>query len=306
MRKLACDVGVMAYNEEKSIALALEAILTQKLKNVSIRQICVIASGCTDRTVPIVQRIAKTDHRIKLLIQKNREGKSSAVNFFLKRAKSSIVVVSGSDTIPNRDVIEKMISPFIDRSVGMTGAHPVPVDPKNTFFGFAAHFQWELHHQISLRSPKMGEMVAYRRIFKRIPYASAVDEATVEPLITGQGYTIVYVPDAIVFNKGTENIQEFMKQRRRIYAGHIALTKINGYRVSTLNKRNLIFAWLKSFKLEPRYLIYSPLVVGLEIIARLLGTYDYYFKKDRHTIWHVVPSTKAITKSNIRLASSFK
>lgn len=291
---IVCSVGVMAYNEEKNIARALEAILSQKLKKVKIKEIYVIASGCTDKTVPITKRIAKTDKRIKLLLQKRREGKSSAVNLFLKHAKSKIIVVAGADTIPQEDVIEKLVSPFSHQEIGMTGAHPIPVDSKTTFFGFAAHLLWELHHQVALISPKLGEMVAYRKIFERIPYASAVDEATVEPLIVGQGYKLLYVPQAIVFNKGTETLSEFLKQRRRIHAGHLVLIKAQGYSVSTLSKKHLFLAFLKSFRLESGFIFWSPLVAFLEIFARVLGTYDFYFKKDKHTVWEVAASTKKL------------
>ncbi|MCL4382171.1 MAG: glycosyltransferase [Patescibacteria group bacterium] len=289
---IEASIGVMAYNEEQNIARCLEAILSQELNKAQIKEIFVVASGCTDKTIPIVKRLAKTDKRIKLLIQKERLGKSSAVNLFLKHAKGKIVVCAGADTIPQEDVIEKLARPFSNPRIGMTGARPIPSDPQDHFFGFAAHLLWELHHQVALMSPKMGEMVAYRKIFERIPYASAVDEATVEPLIVGQGYTLKYVPDAIVLNKGTENLFEFMKQRRRIYSGHLALKKIQGYQVSTLGLRKTLLAWVKVLKPDFKYLIWSPAVALLEMMARILGTYDYHFQKNKHTIWDRVESTK--------------
>jgi poly-beta-1,6-N-acetyl-D-glucosamine synthase len=293
MKKIIeASIGVMAYNEEKNIARCLEALLTQKLKKTRIKEIFVIASGCTDQTIPIVKRLAKSDKRIKLLIQKERMGKSSAVNLFLKHAKAKIVVCAGADTIPYGDVIEKLISPFSNQKIGMTGARPIPSDSQDCFFGFAAHLLWELHHQVALMSPKMGEMVAYRKIFERIPYASAVDEATVEPLIVGQGYMLKYIPNAIVLNKGTENLAEFMKQRRRIYSGHLSLKKIQGYQVSTLGLGKTLIAWLKVLKPNFKYLIWSPMVAFLEMTARILGTYDYHFQKNKHVIWERVESTK--------------
>ena len=95
-------------------------------------------------------------------------GKSSAVNLFLKHANEKIVVCAGADTIPYGDVIEKLVKPFSNPKIGMTGARPIPSDSTDKFFGFAAHLLWELHHQVALMSPKMGEMVAYRKIFERI------------------------------------------------------------------------------------------------------------------------------------------
>ena len=53
---LVCSVGITAYNEEENIGHLLEALLGQHLHTVEIAEIIVVASACTDRTVPIVDR----------------------------------------------------------------------------------------------------------------------------------------------------------------------------------------------------------------------------------------------------------
>lgn len=293
--KLVCSIGLMAFDEEKNIARALEALLSQKLTIVAIKEIYVIASGCTDKTVPIAKRIAKADPRIKVIVQEKREGKASAINLFLRRARTPILVQTCADTIPNPDVIEKVVGAFENPEVGMAGARPEPVDSEDTFFGFAAHFLWDLHHAISLKTPKMGELIAYRHIFKRIPYASVVDEANVEPLVMGQGYHLKYVPAAIVLNKGTENVREFLKQRRRIYCGHILLRKIQGYSVSTINGGKVLAVLLGNFKWgDWRYYLWSPGVISLEALARFLGWYDARYRRDGHQVWERLDSTKEL------------
>ena len=50
--KLRCSVGVTAYNEEANIGRLLEALLTQHTRDVEIVEIIVVASACTDNTVP--------------------------------------------------------------------------------------------------------------------------------------------------------------------------------------------------------------------------------------------------------------
>ena len=44
------------------------------------------------------------------------------------------------------------------------------------------------------------------------------------------GYEIRYVPEAVVHNKGPETVGDFIRQRRRIAAGHLHLLKSQGYR----------------------------------------------------------------------------
>ena len=50
-----CSVGVTAYNEEENIRHLLEALLDQHVHEVEIAEIIVVASACTDQTVPIVR-----------------------------------------------------------------------------------------------------------------------------------------------------------------------------------------------------------------------------------------------------------
>ena len=218
---VSCCVGIMAYNEETNIGPLLEALAQQRLKSVDIAEIIVVASGCTDRTEAIVRDYCRKDDRVKLLVQGSREGKSSAINLLLWNTSQEIVVLESADTLPRPDTIEALVSPFADPSVGMTGGRPVPTNDPTSFMGFAAHLLWQLHHRVSLRKPKMGELIAFRRYFRQIPHRSAVDEASIEPLIKGQGLRLLYVPEAVVLNKGPETVSDFFKQRQRIFAGHL-------------------------------------------------------------------------------------
>ena len=86
----------MAYNEEKNIGRLLQTLLDQKLEEVQISNIFVISSGCTDKTEEIVKEFSQKDERIKLLTQEKREGKPSAINFFIKNAKRAELSISSS------------------------------------------------------------------------------------------------------------------------------------------------------------------------------------------------------------------
>src|SRR5438876_10808804 len=76
---VSCSVGIMAYNEEANIARTIHAVLEQQSPLVRIEEVIVVASGCTDRTVPIVTDIALQEPRVRLCLQEKREGKASAI-----------------------------------------------------------------------------------------------------------------------------------------------------------------------------------------------------------------------------------
>ncbi len=290
---IICSVGIMAYNEEGNIGPLLEAMISQRLKNVSVTEIVVVASGCTDNTEAIVREWMKLDLRIHLLVQEKRSGKATAINEYLSLAKEKVVVLCSADLLPELDAIERLVVPLADPEVGMTSSRPVPVNDPELFMGFAAHMLWELHHKINLTSFKAGEMIAFRKIFERIPYHTAVDEASIEPVVRGQGYRVEYVPAAVVYNKGPETVADFLCQRRRIYAGHLAVRDTLGYSVSTMSALRILVLLLRNLDFRPREFSWTWAVVGLEAYGRLLGLRDYKKRRD-HRVWEMATTTKQL------------
>ncbi|MBI4084786.1 MAG: glycosyltransferase [Candidatus Levybacteria bacterium] len=294
LEKIRVSIGIPAYNEKQNIDRLLKSLLRQQVKRVIISEIIVISSGSTDKTNALVRKIAATNLRVKLICQKRRLGKASAVNIFLSRAKEDILVLTSADIILKNRTLEYLISPLKRRSVGIVGSHPIPLNDNKTFLGFAAHLQWDLHHAISLSSPKMGECIAFRKIFKQIPILSAVDETNIESLIKGQGYKMVYAPNAIVYNKGPETFEDFITRRRHIYAGHLATKYEYSYEVSTISGFTLLILLLKNFSFSFQFILFTPGVIMLEAYSRLLGFFDYKLKLRSHTIWTITHSTKKL------------
>jgi len=285
----------MAYNEEANIRFVLESLLSQHVDSCKIIEIVVVASGCTDGTEKVAKSIADSNRLVTLLAQEKREGKASAINLFLSMAQGDVVVIESGDTIPEEDTIENLVRPFHDLNIGMTGAHPVPVNSTETFMGFTAHLFWRLHHEMALNHAKLGELIAFRNIVKQIPKDTAVDEASIEAIITEAGYRIAYAEDAIVKNKGPETIRDFFKQRRRITVGHKHLKKSQGYTVSTMKLSNLLGLFnrlLKDMRWELKSVTWTFGAVSLELLGRLLGSYDYYVKKKTPFAWDIAQSTK--------------
>lgn len=294
-KTLTCSIGVMAFNEEANIGYLLESLLNQHLFICKIIEIIVVASGCTDKTCQIVESIANENDVVNLLVQKKREGKASAINLFLAKAKGDIAVIESGDTIPEEHTIENLVRPFRDSNIGMTGAHPLPVNSRGSFMGFTVHLFWQLHHELALNHPKMGELIAFRNIVTEIPKDTAVDEASIESIITESGFRIQYAEDAIVRNKGPETARDFLKQRRRIVVGHKHLQKTRGYTVSSMKIRNLFALFgrlLRNTSWNTKSVFWVCGAVSLELLGKLLGNYDFYIKKKNPFAWDIASSTK--------------
>jgi len=292
---IACSMGIMAHNEEANIGRLLELSVRQCSTLASISEIIVVASGCTDNTEEIVRQWSERDLRVRLISQAQREGKASAVNQFLAQAREKVIVLCSADLLPAENTLEQLVAPFADPEVGMVTCRPVPVNDPETFMGFAAHLLWGLHHHLNISgSFKAGELIAFRKIFERIPYRTAVDEASVEPVIRGQGYGVHYVGEAVVYNKGPETVEDFLRQRRRIYAGHLAIRDTLGYSVSTMSGGKVLGLTLRHLDWTPRGLAWTAAIAALEVYGRLLGSQDYKQQRD-HTVWEMATTTKKLS-----------
>jgi Glycosyl transferase family 2 len=291
---IGCSVGIMAHNEEANVGRAIRAVLEQRGTSVHIEEIIVVASGCTDRTVPIVAEIALTEPRVRLCIQEKREGKASAINLFLKQALCPIVVLIGADVIPDDAAIECLCVPFKDPEVGMVGGRPVPVNDPSTFMGHAVHLLWRLHDHLARVQPKLGEVIAFRNVISGIPTTSAVDELSIQALISQLGYRLIYEPACVVYNKGPLTVRDFLKQRRRIYAGHLKVREQQNYETSTMKAGSIarqLVACRHAAMNTPRKVLWTLGAVILEAYARLRGYFDYRSGREQH-VWQMVDSTK--------------
>src|SRR5713101_7746587 len=291
---IGCSIGIMAYNEEANIARTLESVLAQSGLSISINEVIVVASGCTDRTVSIVIEMAQQEARIRLFVQERREGKASAINLFLKQATGPVVVLIGADVIPETSAMEYLCAPFKDPTIGMVGGRPVPVNDATTFMGHAVHLLWRLHDGVARIHPKLGEVIAFRNVISGIPTDSAVDEISIQALISQLGYQLIYEPACVVYNKGPLSILDFLRQRRRIYAGHMQARDQQNYEAATMNARLIarqLIACRDFTMSNPRRIMWTLGTVILEGYARLQGYYDYRRKRDHH-IWQMVDSTK--------------
>ena len=289
---VSCSVGIMAYNEEANIADAIGSILGQRLSSSHIAELIVVASGCEDRTTAIVAELARGDRRVRLIEQQRREGKASAINLFIAAARSPVLLMVSADVLLEEGTIDALLGHFEDPAVGMVGGRPTPVNDETTFLGHAVHLQWRLHDRLARQAPKLGEIVAFRNVVPSIPLDTAVDEISIQALITQLGFRLVYEPGAVVYNRGPATVADFLRQRRRIYAGHLRVRAQQGYAASTMSSWRVGRALLRSGSFAtPRAALWSTGTVGLEAAARGLGHYDFLRRRPQH-VWQISATTK--------------
>jgi hypothetical protein len=149
-----------------------------------------------------------------------------------------------------------------------------------------------MHDRIAREAPKLGEIVAFRNVVPSIPTDTAVDEISIQALVEQLGYRLVYEPQAIVYNRGPTTVRDFLRQRRRIYAGHLRIAAQQDYAAPTMSSSRVLRALVGSGAFAtPRAFVWSIGTVGLEAAARGLGHYDVVRRRPQH-VWEMCVTTK--------------
>lgn len=288
-------IGICAYNEGSNIERLLQNLVSEQNLPEEYK-ILVICSGCTDRTPQIVQRFQEKDARIELLNENVRKGKSNALNkiFRITRDYADVLILMNADALPKKDSISKLVSKLATSDAGAVFAQPVPLKEfRGTCYGIARMI-WRLHHIISLHgTPKLsGELCAIRTAcLQEIPDNAATDEPYIERAIQKQHKYVLYAPEALVYIRCPTNIVDLVKQRKRIWIGHIQLWNSTGYRVSTSSFKNILKA---ISALEPREMPYILPGGFLEIVAYLQARIALGKGNIPYT-WEPIRSTKTST-----------
>lgn len=229
---------VPTFNEEKSIKTCLSHILPQLEPQ---DEVLVIVSGCTDGTVEKINQI--TDKRIKILVQKEKKGKVSAINFAIIKAKFPYIVIVDADVIPGKHSIGIIVNHLENRETGAVSAKIYNFKKEN-FFDKLQDFGWQALNDQKMEENKAGTFYALngflcglkKEAAPKLDETSLVDDAILGFEVKKRGYQVIYEPRAKVYVKAAQNFKDYIKQKTRVRVGWWQMTE-KGMKIT--ERRNL-------------------------------------------------------------------
>ena len=296
------SIVVPAHNEAGNIRRLLTSLIEQDTRVARIVEIVVVASGCTDNTAELAREFGRGRPGLHVHVQERREGKVAAINMFMRQRdpRAEVIVICSADLDPGRDVIEKLVCCLRDRpEVGMVRrpADPELDDARRLVGRMVQLLSGSFITRCPSKCPRWEKIVAFRaHLVEHVSgELSVVDEASIEDIVQGKGYTLGYVADALVTNHGPERIGEYFEQRRRIARGHYWLDFAFGYEVATLDRGLLAKAVLGVMRRQDRFgKLALAAAIGTEVAARAFGLWDARVVGGKHRTWQALQSTKQL------------
>ena len=201
---------IATFNEERIIARKLRNTVELEYPKDKL-EILVVDSGSTDKTREIVDDFAqrvKSKVNIRLLTQKERLGKATALNYVLKYCNGDIVILSDADVLLDKDAISKITSNFNDKKIGAVSGIEVIRNPDQSSTtkmerGYRSFYNTLRLGETNLDSVVMceSEFAAYRReLMEEIPQNSVCDDMELSLRMRKKGFRAIY-DSSVVFHE---------------------------------------------------------------------------------------------------------
>lgn len=271
------SVVVPAYNEERQIRGAIEALIGQDYP-ADRRQIVILSDASTDRTDDIVREYR--DRGVELLRMPVRGGKTAAENASCAILRGEIVVNSDSSVRLERTAIRRLVEAMTDPTVGVASTRDVSVtDIATANAAEAGYVDYEMRiRSLESRSGGIvgasGSGYAIRAHLHRLPVRVDLSRDFSAALTArSHGYRAVSVDEAVCYVPRTTSLKMEYKRKVRTIARGIE---------TLLNSRHLLdpidygsFAWKLLSHKVCRWLVPASGVFGLVGLTLLAGTHQW-------------------------------
>ena len=297
---------IATFNEPRTLKRILLRLLSEKLK-----EDCKILVVAPDKNS---EKVVSLFPGVYFLKDKGK-GKPAALNFALPYTSGDILVLTDGDVLPAKGSVQRLVSALRENAdLGAVTGRPVPVNSRESFWGFTAHFLTNAAHKLRKeRSAKnrylecSGYLYACRRaLFPKIPDDILAEDSFVSQEIYRKGYRIGYVPQALVFVKFPTNFSDWIAQKRRSTGGYIQkyikskAPKSKPKTLYALKARTMrgfwseIFEGIRLFFAYPKNLkeVFFILILYLARLYLWLNIF-WHLKIQKHSdIWQRIESTK--------------
>jgi biofilm PGA synthesis N-glycosyltransferase PgaC len=211
---------ISAYNEEDVIHEKLLNSLSLDYPP-GLLEIVVASDGSTDRTTAIATEVAAAG--VTVYAFPGRRGKNAVLNEVVPRARGEIVLFTDANGKFQRDALRKLVGHFADPQVGCVCGELIYASAGDNLVarGYDVYWRYDqylkrLESRLSCLLGANGSIFAIRKHLYRSLPGEVSNDMVLAIQIAAQGYTVIYEPEAISIEAGSQGAQEELQRRSRI------------------------------------------------------------------------------------------
>lgn len=214
---------IAAYNEEN--------IIEEKIKNCfSLNYpkeklfFLFITDGSSDKTNDVIGRYPE----VKLLHQKERRGKTAALNRAMKHVHTSITIFCDANAMLNRSAVKRIVLQYRQpKTGGVSGEKRIIVKGNAAPAAVGEGLYWKYESILKRMDGELytvagaaGELFSIRTaLWEPLSDETILDDFVISTRVNLKGYRIAYEPNAYASEFPSSSIAEERKRKIRISAG---------------------------------------------------------------------------------------
>ncbi len=245
------SIIVPTKNEETVIQRCLDGIINMDYPKEKM-QIIVVDGKSEDKTLKICSDFSeKYPENVKIISEKTVKGKPAALNLALPFVTGEIVGVFDADSLPEKDVLSKVVSYFNDKKVMALQGRTTSINEKTNALTRViameekAWFQALLtgREKMQLFVPLTGSCQFVRRnVVEELGgwnENSLTEDVEFALRMVEKKHIIKYAPDVCSGQETPSTLGPLFKQRVRWYRGYMETAIKYGRLLDNLNKRTI-------------------------------------------------------------------
>ena len=186
-------------------------------------EIIVISDASEDSTDDMVRNKIKLDHRIRLIRQKQRKGKTAGINLAIQDARGEILIFSDANAIYQKNALYELIKYFKNPQVGYVVGAALYRQDAESFAYQSENAYWD--RELSLKQMESdfysvvggdGAIYAVRKKLFRPLREDDINDFGNPLQVVASGYKGIFNSKAICFEDSADNFAEEYWRKRRI------------------------------------------------------------------------------------------
>lgn len=313
------SIIVPTYNEQEVIGYKLRNLAKLEYRK-DLMEIVFVDSNSTDSTVSLIRTFAESCPSlcIKILIESQRKGKSSALNVALRSCTGEIIVVSDADCLLPPDIMSKALPYLADVRIGAISGPKKLLNPQGSSVTRSEDAYLKAMNLMKLGDSKKSSTILFEGGFSAYkakvlsgfdPYKTGSDDCGTVLGLLEKGFRAIMIPEAEFFTTFPETWEEKteMKIRRtkqlvRILRNYMVLLLKNEIKTAReVVARNLIIYLLAPITFF--FFMVATLYLMLEFPATILLLLIFLVPKVRKYLVEAMLSYLILLFSTILILS---
>jgi cellulose synthase/poly-beta-1,6-N-acetylglucosamine synthase-like glycosyltransferase len=296
----AFTIGICATGSPGTLAELIDVIESERFPPGFVLEKVVIVASAVDRaTLERLEKVERTNLKVTLVHEEQREGKAAAVNTIIGASTGRYLVLVNADALPSPSSISRLL-----RSIGhdpATGAvSGVPMIAARS--GIASRIlklMWDTHNTCSqeLNPSELGNhgtdelMVVRLDAINELPAEVVNDGAYIAGKLRVNGFRVRSLEGATVYVDVPTRPVDIIRQRRRILYGHLQVWRMVG-KVPAVTESLMLLspdigfgAMVRTISDHPKLILALPFAAVCEFISLVGAISDTNSKRRRHVVW---------------------